>query len=295
MAETTNTPDGAGGTPVVTDTGAPAPTPPAGTPWYGTDAETGGWLKNKGWAELPVDQAAVQLVRAHREAERFIGAPPAEIVRLAKPEDEVGTNSMWTKLGRPETAEKYDFAGVKHSDGSDLKPDEATALKNLAFSNNLTQSQAVGLVSSRVKEVDGSTSEAAAVNTAKLAEQQQALKTNWGTNFEANKFLASSTAQKLGVTPEQVATLEGVIGYDKVMEMFRTIGTKIGEAPFLMNQNPNVPGIMSQDQAASRVTELKNDRVWVDKYMNGDAAATREMSALMKILVGDDTAASRAM
>ena len=45
--------------------------------------------------------------------------------------------------------------------------------------------------------------------------------------------------------------LKKLVGYAQVMEMFRTIGTKIGEDRFIMSPNggTGADGIMTRDQA----------------------------------------------
>jgi len=170
---------------------------------------------------------------------------------------------------------------VKHADGNDLKPEEVTAWSKKAFALGLKPSDALTLVSESIKEVDASGTTNATELAGKLAMQKSELAKNWGPNFDANMFVAKQTAGALGVTPEQVATLEGLVGYDKVMEMFRTIGTKIGEDKFV--QNPAMgggTGVMTRDQAQDRKTSLMNDKVWVAAYLNGDADKAREMTAL---------------
>ena len=51
------------------------------------------------------------------------------------------------------------------------------------------------------------------------------------------EIIAQQAAKALGATPEQVAALESVVGYDKVMEMFRSIGSKIGEDKLFTGNN----------------------------------------------------------
>ncbi len=103
-------------------------------------------------------------------------------------------------------------------------------------------------------------------------------------------FVARQAAQALGIDPATVQTLENAIGYDKVMEMFRNVGARIGEDKYVQGGGSNGQGggAMTQGQAMARKTELMADKGWVSKYLAGDAAAQREMTALNTMIIGGD-------
>ena len=275
--------------------GAPAPeggtpAPEGGKPWFdGAAAEDIGYFQNRGWDKVDAKTAAFNAAKAHREAEKLIGAPADKVIRLPNdPNDAEAWRGVRLKLGMPQDAKGYgeSLKVVKHADGSDLTPAEVTAWSEKAFKLGLRPADALTLVSESVKESDTGRNDSATEKAGKLAAQKSELAKNWGPNFDANMFVAKQTAGALGVTPEQVAALEGVVGYDKVMEMFRTIGTKIGEDKFVIsNGNGGTPGVMTREQAVDRKAALMNDKVWVDAYLNGDAAKAQEMTALNTMIV----------
>ena len=136
---------------------------------------------------------------------------------------------------------------------------------------------------------------AQAVETeAALIAAKERLAANWGANAEANLFVAKQAAAKLGVTPEAVAALEKVVGYDQVMSLFHNIGTKIGEDKFVQNPNPAIPGVMSREQAVAQRAELMNDSTFTKRYLDGEAAAFRQMTALNTLIVGESDTGYRA-
>jgi hypothetical protein len=99
--------------------------------------------------------------------------------------------------------------------------------------------------------------------------------------------LPSRAAGALGVTPEEDAALEKVVGYAATMEMFRNIGTKIGEDKFVLNLHQRRRlGAMTREQAVDRKAALMNDQVWVKAYLAGDAEKAAEMTALNTMIVG---------
>lgn len=273
----------------------PAGTPPAGTPpatpWYTgkVDNETVGYWQIKGLDVNDPAAIAVATSKFHREAEKFLGAPSNQLLRMPAANDEAAQKTFWQRLGAPVDAAGYDFTTVKRADGKDLDPKFVDHVRGMATALNLPKDTATRVATEFLKFTEGADTEAAAVKTAALATEKTALATNWGANAEANMFVAKSAAKALGIGPETVTALESVIGYSKVMDMFRVIGTKIGEDKFITNPGGNNNQVMTRDQAAARLTELKADQAFVKRYLSGDAAAAREMGALQVIIANGIT------
>lgn len=278
------------------DEGAPAGgggTPPAdgGKPWYdGAAAEDVGYFQNRGWDKVDAKTAAFNAAKAHREAEKLIGAPADKIIRLPNdPNDAEAWRGVRLKLGMPQDDKGYadTLKVVKHADGSDLKPEEVAALSQRAFKLGLSKADALTYVSETIKDGDTSRSSSTVELEGKLAVEKTKLADNWGTKYEANMFVAKQTAIALGVTPEQIAALEKAVGYSAVMEMMRNIGSKIGEDRFVNTVlNNGAPAIMSKEQAVDRKTSLMADKAWVKSYLDGDTAKKAEMTALNTMIVG---------
>lgn len=261
-------------------------------PWYttaGVAPEVLGMWQNKGWDVTDAAKVAIAASQSFSEAEKFIGQPANMLVRLPSgPADEAGTKALWAKLGAPADVAGYDLAGVKRADGTALEPAFEQAFKQAALEANMPKDMAARIAASVVKHMDGVTANQVAERTAAAAQEKAALTTNWGQNFLQNQVVAQNAVRALGIPPEAVAALEGQVGYAKVMEMFRTIGSKIGEASFITGDgNGGGSGnLMTKEGAGARLTELKNDSAWVTRYMSGDAQAGREMGNLMQIIAG---------
>ncbi len=272
------------------DSPQPQPQP---KPWYdgvaGFDQEMLGHLQNRGWHTKAAPEVAVEAIKAWKGAEKLVGAPADKIIRLPNDaNDEAGMKAVWQRLGVPKAATDYDFSPVTFADKTALDPAFVARMQAKAFALNVPKQAALEIVQDFVKFLDESDSIEAAEKTATLKTQKQALLENWGPNEPANKFIAQRAAAALGVTPETVAALENVIGYDKVMDMFLAIGQKIGEDKFITSTMPGVkPGSpMTVEQAKAKKEDLKSDKVWVDAYLKGDKAKAREMQALDIIISG---------
>jgi hypothetical protein len=266
---------------------APAPVPAPTARWYEgkADAETVGYLQNRGWHEKDPVTVALEASKAHREAEKFIGVPANELIRLPKTPADAGWDQVWQRLGAPVDKTGYDFSTVKKADGTDIDQGFKDFLAESSASLRLPKETAAALGQAVVKHQETVAAAAQAERTAALETERQTLAKNWGANMEANKFVAKQAALALGVDPETVQALENQVGYAKVMEMFRNIGAKIGEDKFVSSGgNPN-NGIMTVEQAVAQKKTLMNDTAWAKRYMDGDAAAKREMTALNTIIV----------
>ena len=260
----------------------------ASKPWYQgvADAETLGHWQNNGWDKKTAAEVAVEATKSWKNAEKFVGAPANEILRVPKDaSDEAGWKNVWSRLGKPAEAKDYDLSAVKGADGNALDENFANFVREQAFNLNLPKDAGAALAQRFAKYMDDGKAAASVEVAAKLATEKTELAKNWGANFEANKFVATQAAKALGVDPETVAALEKQVGYAKVMEMFRNIGSKIGEDKFVTSQAPGGNGVMTRDQAQARKSELMKDQAWVKSYLAGDAAKAREMTALNTLLV----------
>jgi hypothetical protein len=140
-----------------------------------------------------------------------------------------------------------------------------------------------------VKQMDAADKDDAADAASKLAESQAALHKNWGPNFEVYRIIAQQAAKALGVAPDAVSALEHVVGYEKVMDMFRAIGSKIGEDKFFTG-NSGSPNVMTREMAVARRAELLADKDWSKRYSDGGKRELNELMALQKIIVESQNA-----
>lgn len=261
---------------------------PTNTAWYaGLDDTTKGYVTNRGLGDKSPAEAFAAAAKAHREAEAFIGAPADQLLRLPKEAGDVdGWKAVWQRLGAPAAPEGYDFSALKRAGDQPVEAALTDALRTAAATANLPVAAAQTVATSVIQALDAQAATQAGERTAALETSRAALKANWGQNYEANQFIAKQAAQALGVAPEAVAALEGVVGYDKVMEMFRVVGTKIGEDKFVTTGGNNSGGVMTQEAAQERLNELKTDKEWTKRFLDGGSAENKEFKALTTLAYG---------
>lgn len=268
----------------------------ANTPWHQgkVDGETVGFWQNKGVDISDPIVVATKITGMYREAERHLGVPSDQIIRVPKEASDPSWKNVWQRLGAPADPKDYDFSTVKRVDGS--VPDEKFVghMRETAGRLNLPKQTAVDVAASVVKFMDATRAAETAEKTAKLVVENDALNKNWGANKEANMFLAKQGAAKLGFTADLVDQLENVVGKAAILEGLRKVGVLSGEDKFI--QGPGgAPGVLTRDQAQAKLTELKKDAGWAKKLMDGDTETRNEFNALSLIIAGeDDTERSRA-
>ena len=276
----------------------PAAAAPPAAPWYGdkVDQVTLGFWQNKGIDASDPVAVATKLTEFYRNSERFIGAPPEEMIRIPKANAaEADIKAYWQRIGVPAEAKDYDLSAVKFTDGSELDSGFAEMFRSAAHSARVPKDQASSLMTALVKHMEQNDAAELAERTRIVTEQQQALDKNWGVNKNYNMEVAKRTLQTVGqaagLTPEQAQqgwdalSKVGGIGASYALEILRTIGSRMGEAPFISAQ----PGqgannqIMSVAQAQAEIAALKQDKGFYDKLMKKDAEAHRRWSDLHKV------------
>lgn len=268
----------------------------AATPWYqgveGVDDAMVGHFQTKGWDKLTPAAAAVQATKSQREAEKLIGMrADHDFIPVPRDPAKGDMGAVYARLGRPAEAKDYDLKDVTMKDGTALDEALATGLRDGLFKAGVAKNNAPEVVKAVVNYLDTKAATTKAEDGAKLVTERQALATNWGVSPEGlqgsvHMQIAQKAAAALGVAPEAIKALEGQVGYAKVMDMFRNIGTKIGEDKFHTGDGKGIDngGMMTFEQAQSRKLELKGDKAWVTKYLSGDVTAKREMAALDTII-----------
>lgn len=269
--------------------GAPpqADPPPA---WHAgiTDQEVLGHVQTQGWDKLTPHEAVAAAVQAARANAIYNGVPAAELARIPKADADPATiKAFWQKLGAPADATGYDFSTVKQGD-QEAPAAFVDRMRKVAAELNLPVATATRLAAEVMDMNQATAVEAAAVQSASLLEAKAKLDASWGANKEANMFVAKQAAAKLGVDANAISALEQVVGYDKVMELFLSVGQKIGEDKFISNQNPAIPGVISQAQAVASKAELMKDTDFTKRFLAGESAAVRQMSALNVLISGED-------
>lgn len=261
-------------------------------PWYtGVDQETVGYLQNRGLDKQDAKAAALAAIKSHREAEKLLGAPADQMIRLPKDGNDPAWRSVHHKLGVPQDAKEYDFSDLKFADGSELQDDFATFLRTTFHSNNVSKASAIAVARDVVKFLDGLGAKGEGDQSAQLAVEKDKLKQDWGYNYNQNMIVAQNAARALGVSEEDINQLQSLksVGFARTLEIFRTIGEKIGEDKFIRTPSGGNHGPMTVPAAREQLAAFKADKAWVAKFEAGDTEARRQFNNVTEIIAAAES------
>ena len=269
------------------DTGAPAAgtTPEAGnnTPsqWFsGFDADTVGWLENRGLTKLEANAALPEVIKGFRNAEKYIGVPAEQIIRMPKADAPAEAwNDVYTKLGRPADPAGYEVTIPDGVDG-----DFADWAKKSFHELGISKSQGDKLAAKWNEFVGGKTEATEAAYKNKVADETNKLRSEWGQAFDQNTEIAKRAAREFGIEAMVIDKLEQSIGFDGVMKLMHSIGSKIGESSFHAG-NSNQP-VSTPNAAIAKIKALQQDKEFVAKYIAGNVEAKAQMENLHKVAYG---------
>jgi len=278
--------------------GAPpagAGVPPAGAPPAGAgappaepaslvdsiqDAELKTWAEGKGWTNPEA------VVKSAFNLEKMVGAPSDEIVRLPANADDDTVRGVLTKLGLPEKAEGYQF---NIPDGTRVDEGYINWAKETFHEVGLPQSLADKLVTKNNEYVAQVLEQQAADYETNFAIEENNLKAKWGSGYERQLSLASNAAQTLGFDKDVIDAVEKSVGYQKTMELFNGLGTKLGEDNFVGEQieKQGFHGQMTPVEAktayANMLTDPNVKAALVDKNNPAHKEALNKKAALFKL------------
>lgn len=251
-----------------------------GETWYsGFDTDTVGWLENRGLTKLDTNEALANAVKGFRNAEKYVGVPHEQLVRIPDMEkgDPVEMNQFFDKLGRPSDPKDYELS-VPEGQGTEF----ADWAKGMFHEVGLSAAQGKQLVD----RWNAYQAEAGEQSTQQYQESvtadDNALKSEWGQAYDLEMDAAKAGAKALGLQPAEIDALEKILGYGNLMKRMAVVGKKVGEDSFVSGSGNN-DGPMTPQAAQAQIALLRADTEWTTKYLNGNVQCKAEMERLHKL------------
>lgn len=218
-----------------------------------------------------------QAVDSLMNLEKLMGAPKDRLLKLPEAADSPEWEAINQRLGKPAKAEDYKFPEIPKEFG--VNEEFTKFAKDMFHKANLTSAQAEKVMTEWVAKNQADIANIQAAQTAKVQQEESALKTKWGNAFDQNLNIAKAGAKESGLTVEQIDSIQSSLGYQKTMELFNSIGSKLGEASFTSGQNPGF-GSVSPETARAEIANLQKDSAFMNKYLSGDSQAKAKMEKL---------------
>lgn len=238
--------------------------------------------ENKGFVQTKGFDGPEMAIESQRNLEKLMGIPKERLLALpedmSKPEAQKELSKVFERLGKPESADKYDF-GELPKDAPASQKEFTDWAKNAFHKANLTASQAKEVVDAWNNKVQETSKSQIELEQKEAERSFNDLKANWGNVYEQNLTIAKSGAKEFGLTADQIDGIQKSIGYEKTMKLFHNIGSKLGEAQFTNGQSKGF-GAMSPDSARLELQSRMSDKAFMQKYTSGDTEAKNIMNRL---------------
>jgi len=180
------------------------------------------------------------LAKSYINAVKMIGQD--KIVIPTKNSTQETWDEAYTKLGRPESADKYNF-DVK----SDVVNMDESAIKSFAEQSHklgLNNKQAEGILNFYKNNMEGSAQQAKIDTETAQSQAEQELRQEWGRDFDGKVKQAGALA-KANINPE-------------ILDMTLSNGIRLGDHPEIIKGFAKIAGMMSEDKIVATESENVN-------------------------------------
>lgn len=240
------------------------------SPWASLSEDVRGYVEMKGFKDVP------SVVESYRNLEKLRGVPAERLLTLpAKEDDAEAWASLYGRLGRPEKPEEYGIEGVN--------PDLIAA----AHRNGLSKRQVSELAKFLQESAGKQKTEADAKWEADQAAADEALKREWGGEFETNIKAATQLANRvrtgMGMDQEQwdafADKLQRAVGVEAAVKMFALLGRGLGEHKFIEGEGKGEGFGMTPARAKAELAALRADPEHQKRKMSENKATRMEAVA----------------
>ena len=180
------------------------------------------------------------LAKSYINATRMIGQDKVAVPNKNSTEDQ--WNEVYSKLGRPETADKY----ALNIESEAVAMDE-NAIKSFAEQSHklgLNNTQAQGILEFYKNNMESNMQKATVDTETAQAQAETELRAEWGKEFDSNVSKASALA-KANMNPE-------------ILDLQMQDGTRIGDHPEIIKGFAKIAGMLSEDKLVSTESESVN-------------------------------------
>lgn len=258
-------------------------------PWYAgfKSPELKALVEGKKFASAEI------MAESYGNLQKMFTTPPDKMITI--PEN-YSDNEAWmqvfNKAGRPEKPEGYSIP--KPENGAMDEAFEKVA-REMFHKSGLTTKQVENLVPMWNAHVAKITADTEAAHAAELKKQDDALKAEWGSNFQEKVKHTSEFVLKAGISQEDIDQLQAVVGMGKTMKFFDFLAKKSGEPDFVSAGGAGGKRDLTSEEAAAKIKFNKLDPVFSKRWMAGEPSALKEMDELYKKVYPGEAAIKQTM
>lgn len=225
------------------------------------------------------------LAKSYGELEKSYGGA----IRIPGPDaTEEQRAEYYTKLGRPETPDKYE---IQFAENTPVDEKLLSTYRSEAYKLGLTQEQAKGLAEWWAGQAQGMGEAGSEDIKADLAKWDQELDQTWGWQKDRNIELASRALKtaigndaELGAKVVELLDSTGIGNHPEMLKLFHKIAMMQGEDKFI--EGPSAPTQDDRTTAQEQINEMRGnpEHPYNNKKHPGHRDAVARMEQLYKVL-----------
>lgn len=256
--------------------GATLTSVPAGPDWAGSfKEETRNYISQKGFK---TPEALAESYK-HLEAKMSTRAPDERTLILPEKMEGADARAVWERLGAPKEAKGYALP----REGAD--PAFTEWAEGAFYQNNLTKSQADGVVKAYNEKLTASMAAQQEFAKNAIAQADQSLQKQWGNAYESNINIAKQGAKILGLDAKTLDMMEALQGREALFKNLQRIGVSMGESKFV---DGAASPATTPEQAQQQIKDLMQDAKFVKKVNRGDQESLKRWNDLNRLAAPGD-------
>jgi hypothetical protein len=166
------------------------------------------------------------LAQSHIHAQKMLGSSVQIPGESATRED---WNKFYSRTGRPEQADGYNFAAVKAPKGFTVAEELVSGFGAAAHGSGLSQQQAANLMSWYVKASQGEITAAQQRSAAAKQASSQTLRKDWGNDYDRNVQAVNTAMSRFFPEHLQQQVMEVALTNADFAKALSDIGSRMGE------------------------------------------------------------------
>lgn len=239
-------------------------------------------FKSEGYWSNFKDKPLSEVLKSFGHAQKYMGSS----IRVPSEEtDTEGWNKVWSKLGRPESADKYDVKLPAISGAKFNWSEEAVkGFKEMAYQHGMSNKALQNVMNWYGARLEKQIAAQQAEEAGKVKATRDKLTGEWGTNFEPKIELAKRAARHyFGEGSESIVDAAFADGENFIRGLVQ-MGELMNESS-VVHGNPNSFKGISKETAAQQIAKISADtkHAYHNAKDPGHAAAKADMENLFKI------------
>lgn len=223
------------------------------------------------------------LAKSYIHAQGMVGADKVVIPKDGASDEEM--TAFYTKLGRPETSDKYEIKNPDNiPEGFPLSEDLVKGFRENAHKLGLSSKQAGDLYTWFLNDEIKVFNDAKRENEEAVASATKQLRTDWAKAFDTKVSQIETMINTYGDDDLRNYLKETGVNNDaRFIRFLGKVAENFGEDTLIGKGHAEF-GVMTPEAAQARIAELKGDKDFMARYQNRDVTIRKEAVKRMQEL-----------